>query len=486
MSLPFADAALFRFSFLTVAALLLGGCSLAPDYRRPDPVVPATLGADSIPSVSGVSVSDALLTEDELHYLSRFSPDANLARLVDQALAHNTDLRLAVLQVAMARAQYKVERSALVPAVAVAGQLRRQQFDNAELNERYGQNLSVVNLGIEDFELDLFGRLRSLSDAARERFLASVHGKQAARGALIAEVLRAYSVERASAAAQICFQAIDADSAALLAYANRQHEVGLLSTDGLDRQRSESDRAHVRALRAEDEHRAAVRALQILVGYQAPAIEPGSITDISSVSASSWDAALRNLDSRVLLERPDIQQAEAELRARNADIGAARAAFFPSVRLSTAIGIASPGLGSLFDSSSGEWLFTPQISLPIFNYGRNSANLRLTELRKEAGVAEYEKAIQQAFREVADALDAHTPLIVAEARERERITRERKRIDRMDIRATRGLEDRTALLGARVQVNEINLSYLEAARDLALNKVALFHAFYGVKLPASL
>ncbi|SDI50106.1 efflux transporter, outer membrane factor (OMF) lipoprotein, NodT family [Paraburkholderia steynii] len=388
-----------------------------------------------------------------------------------------------MLQVDMARAQYKVERSARLPTVPISGQLRRQQFNNIALDERYGQNLSVVNLGIEDFELDFFGRLRSLSDAARERLLASDHGKQAARGALIAEVLRAYSLERASDATLACFEAIDVDSATLLAYANRQHQVGLLSTDGLDRQQSESDLAHVRALRAMEEHRAAVRALQILAGYQTMPIETGDITVIAIANASSLDA-LRNLDSHVLIERPDIQQAEAELRARNADIGAARAAFFPSVRLTTAIGIASTGLGSLFNNSSGEWLFTPQISLPIFNYGRNRANLQLTELRRDAGIVEYEKAIQQAFREAADALDAHSVLIAAEARERGRVTRERKRIDRMDKRTALGLEDKAALLDARVQVNQTNLIYLEAARDLALNEIALFRAFYGVTLPA--
>lgn len=224
------------------------------------------------------------------------------------------------------RAQYRVERSARLPTAGIDAQQTRQSFDDPALRERYQQDLSRAGIAISDYELDVFGRLKSLSDAAREHYLASEAGQEAARGALVAEVLRAYALVCAATQAHQRLQAVHADNAALLEIAQGQYDIGLIARDALDRRRAATEQAQVAALRAGDDAAAARRALQLLTGFDAE-VAPGPLAPLAE--APDAMAALRDLDSKVLLQRPDIRQAEAELRAANANIGAARAAFFP-------------------------------------------------------------------------------------------------------------------------------------------------------------
>jgi len=468
---------------LAAAILLAGGCSLAPEYQRPTSEIPATLGARHVEQGKVRIAATAGISEQEQQFLGAFSPAHDLAPMVARALAHNADFRLAALKVEQARAQYRIEESARLPQVGLQAQRTRQRFDSASLQARYGQDLAYGSVGTSDFEFDFFGKMKALSESARQRYWASSHGQQAARGALIAEVLRAYSLKLAAAQARARMATIDDDSAALLAIATRQHEVGLMSVDELDNQRRQADQARVRALQAAADDDATMRALQLLTGYDLRTVE-GDLDDLRTSDMPL--TALRSLDSQVLLQRPEIQQAEAVLRAGDADIGAARAAFFPSVRISTSLGMASDGLSGLFDAGSRMWAFTPQLVLPIFDHGRNSANLTLAEVRKQAGVADYEKAIQSAFREVADALDAHATLSASESRSHEQADRERLRIKRMAARVAQGLQDRSTLLTERIRATQSELDHLGVSRDLALNRIALFRAFYGVQLPSSL
>ncbi|CTP91087.1 outer membrane channel protein [Xanthomonas translucens pv. arrhenatheri] len=472
----------FRPRLLAAAlAALLGGCSLAPVYERPPPTLPSTLGGAAAAPLPQASAASAIaLSEQEQRFLREFSPDHDLAPLVQQALAHNPDFRSTVLQVQQARAQYRIAQSQQLPQIGIDAQQARQHYDDPRQQERYGQKLVTAGIGIDDFELDLFGKLAALSAAAQQRYLASSAGQQAARGALVAEVLRTYTLERTAAQAQARFQAIADDSGALLAIADDQHDVGLISSDALDRQRHQTDQARVRAMQAASDHAAARRALQLVAGCDAPA-SAGAIEELLPADAGTM--ALRDLDSSVLLQRPDIQQAEAELRARNADIGAARAALFPSIKLSTSLGTASDVLSGLFAAGSRTWSFVPQLTMPIFDFGRNRANLDIAQLRKQTGVADYEKTIESAFREVADALDAGPVLQQRERRERANRDRERQRIQRMDRRVAQGLQDRPALLDERIAAEQAALAHLQARQDLILNRIALFRAFYGVQLP---
>ena len=465
----------------SLIGLALAGCSLAPVYQRPGVTLPPTLGSDGLPTLS-LAQASADLTASERTFLASFAPDRDLAPFVAQALAHNADHRLALAQVEQARAQYRVSRADQLPAIGAGAALARQRFDSSELNARYEQRLTTVTAGISDFELDFFGRMKSLSDAARERYLASTYGEQAARGALIAEVLRAYTLERTAATALVRAETISTDTRAMLQVAALQRQVGLASQDDLDRQQAQADQADQAARQASDDHRASLRALRLLTGCDG--VPEGDVRTLATPHAPV--AALQDLDSQLLLQRPDIRQAEASLRGANADIGAARAAFFPSIRLSTSVGTASDGLAGLFDAGSGTWSFMPQLSLPIFDFGRNRANLDLAWTRQQAGVVEYENAIRRAFREVADTLDARATLAQAERLQSEEDARAQRRLERMAARAGAGLTDRSDLLVEQIRAEQSALARLRAERDLTLVRIALFRAFYGVELHSSL
>ncbi|WP_167707076.1 efflux transporter outer membrane subunit [Xanthomonas sp. 3272] len=463
-------------------AMLLGGCSLTPTYQRPAVTVPGTFGSQQAVAAVGPSEPVGIeLNLQERAFVQAFAPDRDLRPLLQRALAHNSDFRRAALQVEQARAQYRIERAARVPSIGVGAQQVRQRFDDPALDARYGQDLVVANAGIGNLELDFFGKLQAMSEAARQRYLASTHGRDAARGALVAEVLRAYTTERASSQALQQLQAADADSAALLAIAQRQYRIGLIARDQRDGQQHQADQAHAAALQGADDHAAALRALQLLVGYDSLPV-PGDLQRL--IAADTPSTAWRALDSSLLLQRPDIQQAELELRAANADIGAARAAFFPSITLSSSVGTASDGLNGLFSAGHGMWSFSPQLNLPLFDGGRNRANLALAQLRQRADVAAYEQAIQSAFREVADALDAHATLADSEPRARAQAEREQSRMTRLSRRVEAGLEDRTTLLTEHLRATQVQLDYLTTARQRLLSRIALFQAFYGVCLPS--
>ncbi|HBN8233844.1 efflux transporter outer membrane subunit [Stenotrophomonas maltophilia] len=468
-----------------LAAPWLAGCSMAPHYERPPQAVPATFGQlrAAAAATAAEQASPAALTDQEREFLAALAPDGALAPLVARALAHNADYRLAALRVEQARAQYRVEHSARLPTVGIDAQQTRQSFDDPALRERYQQDLSRAGIAISDYELDVLGRLKSLSDVAREHYLASEAGQEAARGALVAEVLRAYALVCAATQAHQRLQAVHADNAALLEIAQGQYDIGLIARDALDRRRAGTEQAQVAALRAGDDAAAARRALQLLTGFDAE-VAPGLLAPLAE--APDAMAALRDLDSKVLLQRPDIRQAEAELRAANANIGAARAAFFPSIRLSTSLGSASNSLDDLFSSGSRSWSFMPQLVLPIFDFGRNRANLDLAWTRRHAGVIEYERSIEAAFREVADALDARATFAVSEAQLREQDRLAALRLERAERRVSRGLADRQDLLADRIEATRTTLDHLHAQRDLALSRIALFRAFYGVELPARL
>lgn len=469
-----------------IAALLivplLAGCSMAPRYERPSHTVPLTFEETTSKAapVRGAVLPSAL-TPQESSFVRSLAPDRDLTAMVSRALVHNADYRIAALRVEQARAQYRVERSARLPTIAVEGQQTQQGYDNPELRERYRQDLTRAGVGISDYELDAFGRLKSLSDSARERYLASEAGQEVARGALIAEVLRSYVLLCATSEVHERLKAAHADSAALYVMAQGQESVGLLARDEMDRRRNRAEQAQVAELRGADDVAAARRALQLLVGFDGD-VEPGPLKSL--VETPDAGAAFRQLDSQVLLQRPDVRQAEAELRAANADIGAARAAFFPSIRLSTSLGSASDSLGDLFKSGSRSWSFVPQLVLPIFDYGRNRANLDLAWTRKQGGVVEYERSIEAAFREAADALDASATSSISESHLREQSRLASLRIERSERRVSRGLEDRQKLLADRVEVAQADVEHLQSQRDLALSRIALFRAFYGVQLPA--
>jgi multidrug efflux system outer membrane protein len=386
------------FLFLMIITLLPGGCTLAPKYTRPAAPVPVDWPKGA--AYQETRTATGAPTATELKW-QEFFTDEKLQKIITMALKNNRDLRLAVLNVEKARAMYGIQRAELLPAVNATGSMSRQRVPadlsttgRATVVEQYG-----VNLGIISWEIDFFGRIRSLKDRVLEEYLATEQAGRSARILLVSAIANAYLALAADREnLRLAESTLETQQAAYHLIRRRQ-DVGLASGLDLRRAQSQVDIARVDAARytqlvAQDEN-----ALNLLVGSPAPVellpTELGSVIPPREISPST--------PSEVLLRRPDILAAEHRLKAANANIGAARAAFFPRISLTTAIGTASAELSGLFKAGSDTWSFAPQIVLPIFDARMWSA-YDATKIEREIAVAQYEKAIQTAFREVADAL----------------------------------------------------------------------------------
>ena len=388
---------------MLAGATALTACNLAPKYVRPVGAVPAELpqggpypsAATDAPDVTKVGWRDFFL-------------DARLRQVIETGLANNRDLRVAAANVLQARAQYRVQRADLVPSTNVsAGATYTNSAASAGGGAAAGgatsTNLDIysVNAGFSSFELDLFGRTRNLSRAALERYFASEEAQRSARISLIAEIATAWLT-----------LASDRDQLALseqtlrtfeqtLELTRAQFRIGVASE--LEARQAETNyqgaRNDIAALRtriAQDQN-----ALNLLAGAPVAAdLLPSGLGE----GQVTLDALPGDLSSRVLLRRPDVLQAEHQLIAENANIGAARAAFFPTISLTATLGTVSTALGGLFSSGSFTYTATPTAALPLFDGGRNAGNLAYAKASRDAAVATYEKSIQSAFREVADAL----------------------------------------------------------------------------------
>jgi outer membrane protein, multidrug efflux system len=385
-----------------LSLVLLGACSLQPTYRRPAPAIPAAWpSGDAYPQPS-----DAALPS--LSYRDIFR-DPHLQAIIDQALANNQDLRLAVANVRAARAQYHVALSALLPAVEAGGSVSVENASNRARTSGSGNSGSgsgtetsySAEIGTTAFEIDLFGRLRSESSASFAEYMGTAAAARAARLTLIGEVVRAYL----QYAADKSLLAIATDT---IANAGRNVELTRARLRGgvaprTDLRQAEtilaqarSDEASLTTAVAQDRN-----ALELLVGASVPdALLPSSLEGIDN----QLQPMPAGLDSGILLRRPDVVQAEYRLRATNARIGAARAAFFPRIALTAAAGFASTALSSLFAGDAFTWSVQPSATLPIFDAGANIGNLKYANAQHAAAIAGYQKAIQTAFREVADAL----------------------------------------------------------------------------------
>jgi outer membrane protein, multidrug efflux system len=387
-----------RFLLFGAMVALLGGCTLAPEYTRPASPVPADwpTGAAYDETKAAASAPAAA----ELPWREFFT-DERLQKIIETALNNNRDLRLAALNVEKARAYYGIQRAELLPSVNAVGSGSKERVPadlsstgSAMTSERYD-----VNLGISSWEIDFFGRIRSLKDRALEEYIATDQAGRSARILLVSAVANAYLALAADREALKLVAATLETQEAVYKLIRKRYDVGLVSELDLRRVQSQVDAARGDVARctqmaAQDEN-----VLNLLVGSPVPsALMPAELGSVSPPKEIS-----PGLSSELLLRRPDVLSAEHRLKATNANIGAARAAFFPRISLTTAIGTASAELSGLFQSGSGTWSFIPQITLPIFD-ARTWSAYNVTKVEREITVAQYEKAIQTAFREVADAL----------------------------------------------------------------------------------
>lgn len=382
------------------AAAFLGGCSLAPEYTRPEapvgdawPAGPAYDNAQSLPGTKAAAESP----------WREVFPDERLRKVIGMALSNNRDLRIAALNVEYARALYGVQRSELFPAVnaTAAGARQRVPADLSRSGQVARPEEYSVNLGIAAWEIDFFGRIRSLKDAALEEYLATGQARRSAGILLVSEVANAWlSLAADRETLRLARSTMETQQAAY-DLIRKRYDVGLVPELDLRQAQTRVDAARADAAIYERRVAQDRNALDLLAGGRVP--DELLPADLSTVVPPADVAA--GLPSDVLLRRPDILQAESLLRAENANIGAARAALFPRISLTASFGTSSAELSNLFGSGQESWNFAPRVVLPIFD-ARSWAALDAVKVRREIAVAQYEKAIQSAFREVADALAA--------------------------------------------------------------------------------
>lgn len=393
-----------RIAVLAAAFALAGCASMAPRYERPAAPVPAAVRAPiDVMAVAGV---DAPAIAD-IPWRAVIV-DARLQQAVALALAHNRDLRVAVLDIDRARAQYRIQRSALLPSLdAAASQSAARGGAQAAGGDAVVRG-AALEVGISSWELDLFGRVRSLEDAALEDYFATAQAQRATRLSLVAEVANAWLSLAADRDALALAQRTLASQSRTEELTRHRHAQGLVSGLDLAQVRTGVERARGDVAAYATQAAQSRNALDLLLGTPLPeALLPDANALATGVALAPLPA---RIDSQALLQRPDVLAAEHALKAANADIGAARAAFFPRISLSASAGRGGDALSSLFEAGARTWSFVPTISMPIFRAGALKAELDVARIQKDITVAQYERAIQSAFREAADALAARALL----------------------------------------------------------------------------
>lgn len=379
--------------FTLAAAALLAGCSLAPTYQRPvSPVAETWPQGDAYkPAQTAVDAKPA----SEIAWQD-FIGDQQLREVVELALKNNRDLRVSALNIEKARAQYGIDRSAQLPKVNAQVGQSASLAPGGDINRQY-----TGGLALPAYELDLFGKLRNSSEAGLQSYLGTQEAQRAQRLSLVSEVATTWLGLAADKERLRLAQDTLKSQQITYELSKRRFESG--ATSGLDMYEAQTS---VEAARNDmalytAQVAAGENALALLVGTQVPAnllpqALPTAVTTLAELP--------EGVPSTVLLQRPDVLEAEHALKAANANIGVARAAFFPSITLTGTAGSASSSLGNLFKAGTGAWTFLPQLTLPLFDAGANSARLDIAKADNGIAVARYEKAIQSAFREVADAL----------------------------------------------------------------------------------
>lgn len=460
------------------ALLPLAACSLQPVYERPALPVPA-----SFPS-GGIYPLPANAPLPVVRYQDIFG-DARLQTLIAQALANNRDLRIAAANIAQTRALYRIQRAGLLPEVDAGAGISRVDRGSAGSTNTGAASRSTTytaNVGLTAFEIDLFGRVQSLGDAALNRYFATEAAAQATRLALVGDVADAW-LSYAGDKSLLAIAERTADSAGKAVELTRRRLQGGVAPR-IDLRQSElvlataqSDLARLRTALAQD-----VNALQLLLGAPVdPALLPASI----EAAGDTLAVLPSGLDSAVLLRRPDVAEAEYKLRAANADIGAARAELFPRVSLTAVVGFASNTLGALFSSGAFNYQVAPGISVPIFRAGAGQANVAASQAQRDALVANYERAIQAAFRDVADALARRGTIEAQWAADQRLVQASQDNQMLATARYRSGVDSFLQSLDAQRSLYTAERTLVQTALTRASNRVAVYRALGGDSLVQS-
>jgi multidrug efflux system outer membrane protein len=458
---------------IALAAVTLAGCTMIPKYHQP----PAPV-SNNWPEKAGTNnLSNSTNTVADIGW-REFFRDPRLQKVIELSLTNNRDLRVAILNVEQTRAQYRIQRAALYPEIDATASGTRQRLP-ADLSGT-GQPLTAsdysLNLGTASYELDLFGHVRSLKAEALENYFATMEARRSAQIALVAEVGNAYLLERALTQQLAVARQTLTGVQASYELTKSSYEAGVLSELDLRTAEGQMETARSNVAAYEQQLAEAEDNLVLLVGRPLPNdLPPAQPFD----SADYLSDVPAGLPSGLLQSRPDILAAEHELKAANANIGAARAAFFPAVTLTASGGTASSQLANLFAPGSGTWLFSPQITLPIFTAGRNLANLDVAKIGKQIEVANYEKAIQTAFREVSDALAARATVGVQLDAGAALVKAEQRRYELADARFRQGVDSYLDVLSAQQDLYSAQENLIQFQFSRLSNLINLYQALGG-------
>ena len=459
-----------RCLYLVSLYVLLNGCTMMPKYDRPAAPV-----SSSWP-ISATQTNKAIPVAANIDW-REFFDDPRLQRLIEIALENNRDLRVATLRVAETRAQYRIQRAGLFPGAQGDASVTRQRFSGAVTEFNGGTTLTTYKLDVgAAYELDFFGRVQSLKKEALEKYFAIDEARKSVQIALVSEVAMEYLTQlrllKAKAIANQTLETVQ-ESYNLI---KRRFQVGAASELELRTAEGQVQTVRVNSanflqLLAESEN-----ALVLLVGQPLP-------DDLPSGKPFQQQQLLTDLPAEVpaevLQRRPDILAAEHTLKAANADIGAARAAFFPRILLTGSAGTASAKLTDLFTGTSETWSFSPRLTVPIFDVGGTRAKLDVSKISRKIEIANYEKAIQTAFREVADALAIRSILDEKLKAQELLLNAQQKRFDLTNARYRQGVDSYVDVLLAQRDLYAAQQDLLQFQAARLLNAITLYRSLGG-------
>ena len=460
-----------------VAAVWLSACNLAPKYEQPALAVPDSIAAGAARSIE--ASASALDTAQAQAWIA----NPQLRQVVALALSHNRDLRVAVANIEKARAQYGITRADLLPSVTAQAQGTRSR-SSADLSNNRQSTVSeqfTAQLGFASYEIDFWGRIRNLSEAGLQAFLQSEANQRNVQIGLIADVSNAWlNLAADLARLELARNTLESREKAY-ELTKRMFELG--STSGLVLAQNlstvETARGDVAAYTSQVQR--SRNALELLVGGSVPAdLLPVAQTLMADTTSNLGLLPVpENLPSSVLLQRPDVQAAEHNLRAMNANIGAARAALFPSISLTGSVGTGSRELDQLFGSGTGTWSFMPQIKQPIFDGGRLRAGVEVAKANERVALAQYEKAVQTAFKEVADALADRAQWGARLGAQNGMVQATQKAFELSDARFQAGVDDYLTVLDAQRSLYAAQQSLITLRLAEQINRVTLWKTLGG-------
>lgn len=449
---------------LIMAACFSLGCTLAPKYKTPDMPTPQTWG-------EGAFYSSQKDFEQQQLELANFFKNEKIAAVIDMALSGNRDLRSQIADVEAARALYRVERAKLMPNIYAGGDAGQSKLTTGLTQESYN-----AQIGLSAFEIDLFGKNRSLSSSKLQQYLASQAATEAAKISLVAETANAWLTLAADKQLLTIAQNTVQSAEKSAHIARQRFESGVTSKLDLYQaqtiyQQAKADVANYTAIVAQD-----INALELLAGAPVPAeLLPQGLT-----LKEEWLADINaGLSSQILLRRPDIKAAEHTLKSANADIGAARAALFPSITLTGAAGLASGDLSKLFTDGAEVWAYKGNITLPIFSGGKNLANLKYAKAKYKSYVAKYDKAIQTAFKEVKNALARKGTIYQQLDAHKELVSVSQSGYDLAQMRYSKGVETYLNVLQSQRTFYDAKKALINTILIELSNRIALYKSLGG-------